>query len=113
MWGVLWFFGGWVAKAGKCFGHIVGHGEIDGSIFVVPLQVDAAEDSAVAVNGEVIVLNEVIGVSLANNFDSKVINNKVENGGAGDVTEEARCVACWDVAVVCKVLDKFDVCESS
>ena len=78
---------------------------------------DAAEDLAVTIDGDVVVffeaINEVISVGLADNFDAEVVNNKVENGGAGDVTEKTGRVAGWNVSVVCKVFDQFNVCESS
>ena len=77
----------------------------------------AAENLTVTVNGDVIVLfeaiDEVTDMGLTDDFYSKVINNKVEKGGVGDVAENAGCVASWDVAVICKVFDKFNVCESS
>jgi hypothetical protein len=52
-------------------------------------------------------------MGLTDDFDAKVINNKIEGCGTGDVAEEAWSVAGWDVAVVGKMLDKFDVGESS
>ena len=55
----------------------------------------------------------MIGVCLANHFDSEVVDDKVENGGAGDVAEEAGCMAGWDVTIVGEVLDKFNVREPS
>ena len=70
---------------------------------------DATEDLSVRINGEVIVffeaLDEMVSMGLANDFDSKVINDKVEGGGTGDVAEKTRGVAGGNIAIVIKVLD--------
>lgn len=52
-------------------------------------------------------------MGLANNFDSKIIDNKVEGCGMWDVTKETGSVSGEDVAIVGKVLGEFDVCESA
>ena len=110
---VLWFLGWWMAKSSECLGDVVGHGEIDSAFLVIPEEMDAAEDLAIAVNGDVVVFgeagDEVVGVDLTDNLDSEVIYDKVEGGGTGDVAEKAWGVASWDVAIVGKVLDKLDV----
>jgi len=79
--------------------------------------VDTTEDLSIRVNGEVImffeVLDEMIGVSLSNYFYSEVVNDEVEGDGTGNVAEESRGVAGWNVASISKVLDEFDIRESS
>jgi hypothetical protein len=55
----------------------------------------------------------VVGVGLTDDFDAKVVDNEVEGCGMGDVAENAWGVADGDVAIVGKVLDKFDVGKSS
>jgi hypothetical protein len=68
-------------KSRKGFGDVIRHGEVDGSVLVIPIQMNAAEDFAITVDCYIIVLleavDEVIGVGLANNFDTKVIDNKI------------------------------------
>ena len=117
VWRVLWFLRQWVLKACAGFGDIVGHGEVNGSFGVVPIEMDAAEDFPFTVDGDVIVffetVDEMVGVGLANNFDAKVVNDKIEGCGAGDVAEESGGVASGNVAISGEVLDEFDVGESS
>jgi hypothetical protein len=71
--------------------------------------VNAAEDQAVFVDGDVIVfleaMDEVVSVGLADDFNAKVVDNEVKGGGAGDVAEEAWCVAGGDVSIGGEVLD--------
>ena len=94
----------------------MGHGEIDSAFLVIPEEMDAAEDLAVAIDGDVIVFgeagDEVVSVDLANYLDSEVIYDKVEGGGTGDVAEEAWGVASWDVSIVGEVFDELDVCKA-
>ena len=53
---VLRFFWWGMAQSGEGLCYIIWHGEIDGAVFIVPLQVDATEDLAIMVDGDVIVL---------------------------------------------------------
>ena len=85
VWRVLWFLWGWMAEACKGFVDVIGHREIDGAIGVIPQQMDAAEELTVGINCEVVVfleaVDEMIGVGLADDFDSKVVDDKVEGDG--------------------------------
>ena len=54
--------------------------------------------------------DEVIGMNLANNFDTKVVNDTIESGGMGDVTKKTWSVTGGDVPIVSKVFDEFYVC---
>ncbi len=69
------------------------------------------------VDGDVVVLakgvDEMCSVSVANNFDAKVIYHKVEYGWSCGVAEEAWGVSSGMIAVVGKVFYEFDVCEAS
>ena len=70
---------------------------------------EAAEDLAVEIDGDVIVLfeavDEMVSVGFSDNFDSKVVDDKIEGGGTSDVAEESRGVAGGNIAVIGKVLD--------
>ena len=78
---------------------------------------DAAEDFAFTVDGDVVMLlkagDEMVGMSLANDFDAEVINDEIEGGGTCDVAEEPRGMASWDVAVVGEVFDEFYIGEAA
>jgi hypothetical protein len=110
---VLGLLGEWVLESYKGFGDIVGHGEVDSLFVIVPIKMDSTEDFAVTVDGEIVVfskaVDEVIGVGLANNFDTEIVNDKIESGGSGDVTEESWSVACGDISRIGEMFYKFDV----
>ena len=88
---------------------IIWHGEVNHAFVVIPQQMDATEDLSVQINGEVIVffeaLDEMVSMGLANDFDSKVVDAKVEGDGMDDVAEKSRGVAGGNIAIVGKVLD--------
>ena len=52
-------------------------------------------------------------MGVANKFNTKIINDEIEDCGASDMSEKARCMPSWMVAVVGKVLDEFDVRKTS
>jgi hypothetical protein len=74
---MLRLLGRQMMKSHKGFGDIIRHGEVNGSVHVIPIQMDATEDFAITVNCYNVVfleaVDEVIGVALANNFDTKVV----------------------------------------
>ena len=49
-----------MVEAGAGFRDVVGHGEVNGALLIVPEQVDATEDLAMLVDGDIIVLFEAI-----------------------------------------------------
>ena len=55
---VLRLFGWQMSKACKGFGDVVGHGEFDGAVLVIPVQMDATENFAFMVNGDIIMFLE-------------------------------------------------------
>ena len=77
---------------------------------------DAAEDFAIAIDCYVVVFleasDEMVGVSLANNFDAKVVNDEIESSGTGDVMEKSRSVPSGNISVVGKMFDEFYIRES-
>ncbi len=101
-------------KSRKGFGEVIRHGEIDGLLLVIPIQVNATEDFAITVVCHIIVLweavNEMIGVGLANDFDTKVIDNKIESSGTRDVMEKSRGMTGGNISVVGEMLDELDIC---
>ena len=114
---VLRLLGWWMTKSCKGFGDILGHGEVDGAVLVIPIQMDATEDFAIAVDCYIVVfletVDEVVGMDLANDFDAEVIDDEIESGGTRDVTEEPWSMAGRDVTIVGEMLDEFDVGEPS
>ncbi len=101
----------------KSLCNIFWHIEIDGLIWIVPIEVYATENVAIFVNGGIIMflksVDEMFCMSVANEFNAKVINNEIEYGGTSDMSEKARCVASWMVAVICEMFDEFNVRETS
>ena len=100
-------------KACECFLDILGHGEVDCLIGIVPKEVDTAEDFTIFVDCGVVVflkgVDEMGGVAVSYEFDTEIIDNEVEDGWSSGMAKEPWCVACWVVAVVGKVFDEFDV----
>jgi len=88
----------------ESFGDILWHCEVNGFVWVIPFEVDAAENFTVFVNGDVIMFlergDEMSGVRVADKLDAEIVNNEVEDGGSGCMTKEAGCVAGWVVAVI-------------
>ena len=71
---------------------IFGHGDDAGACGIVPVNGESAEEGTGSVDVDGIQflegLDEVVGVSLANLLDPKVINDKVENDWLGGVLLE-------------------------
>jgi hypothetical protein len=82
-----------VSKSRKSFGDILGHSEVNGAVFVVPLQVDATEYFTIFVNGDIIMflegVNEMGGMGIANNLNDEIIKDEVEDGWSCGVTKES------------------------
>ena len=70
---------------------------------------DATEDFAVEIDGDVVVffeaVDEMVSMGLADYFDSEVVDDKVEGDGTGDVAEKSRGVAGGNIAIFGEVLD--------
>ncbi len=47
-------------KLHKGFGDIMGHGEVNGLVLVIPIQMDATEDFTIAVYGYIVVFLETV-----------------------------------------------------
>jgi hypothetical protein len=82
-----------VLKSCKSFGDRLGHSEVNGAVFVVPLQVDATEYFTIFVDGDIIMflegVDEMGGMGIANNLNAKIINDEVEDGWSCGVTKES------------------------
>ncbi len=54
--------GGWarVVESLQRFGDIVGHGEIDGALIIVPFEVNSAKDGAIPVDSERVLFLEAV-----------------------------------------------------
>lgn len=98
---VFWFSGKFVSENLSRFGDVVWHGEINGAIGVVPLEMGSKEYYSLPVGctyvlfGEVI--DEVLSVCPVGLFDAKVIDDEAEIDGASSVAKKARCLTSGDV----------------
>jgi hypothetical protein len=104
-------------KLRKGFGDIIGHGEVNSSILVIPVQMNATEDFAITVGCYIVVLleavDEVIAVGLADNFDTEIAADEIESCGTRDVMEESGSIAGWNLTIGSKMFDELDVCKLS
>jgi hypothetical protein len=75
-------------------GNIVGHGEIDCAIFVIPVQCETAIEAAGPVRGDGVQIfegcDQMPCVFIANVFDAELVNNKGEGDGARFVEPQSR-----------------------
>jgi hypothetical protein len=75
-------------------GNIFGHGEIDGAIFVIPVQRETTIEAAASVRGVGVQIfegcDQMPCVFIANVFDAKVVNGKGEGDGARFVAPQSR-----------------------
>ena len=98
---VLWFSGYFVAEKLSCFDDVVWHGEIDGAIGAVPLEVDYQGYVAFPVGCIVILFKEVIdkvmGVCPVVLFDAGVIDDEAEIDGANYAAKKVRCLTSGNV----------------
>ena len=73
---------------------IFGYEDVKGACGIVPVNGESVEEGTGSVDGDGIQfsegLDEVVGVSLADVLDPKVINNKGKNYGLGGVLPERR-----------------------
>ena len=71
------------------------HGELTGSLGVVPGKVDAGVKIAAPVFGDVVVflddVAQVMGMLEANVFDTEVVDDESEHDGSPFVAPKARC----------------------
>jgi hypothetical protein len=106
-----------VSKSRKSFGDILGQSEVNGAVFVVPLQVDATEYFTIFVDGDIVMflegVDEMGGTGIANDLNAEIINNEVEDGWPCGVAKESWRVSSGVVAVMGKIFDQFDVGETS
>ena len=85
------------------FGDIMGHGNIHISSSVVPFQGKAKVARTSPILGESIAVTksrkEMIGVSLGEVFDTKIVHSKSERGAASGMVPETRGEAHGRVAI--------------
>jgi hypothetical protein len=114
---MLRLLGRWMLKSRKGFGDIIGHGEVNSSVLVIPVQMNATEDFAIMGDCYIVVLleavDEVIGVGLTDNFDTEIVDGEIESCGTRDVVEESGSMAGWNITIGSKMFDELDVCKSS
>ena len=103
MWRVLGAIVGGVGESVDGLGDVAGHGEVDGSGGVVPLESEAAVERAGPVGGNFILelegVDQVLGVFGADVLHSEVVDNEGEGDGACGMVEEAGSVGGGGVAV--------------
>ena len=100
---MLWACGWFVVETSKESDDITGHGYVDVSFFVVPLEGDATVEFALPVDFQFVVLcergNKVIGVILSDVLHAEVVDSERELCWAGCVFPESRRVGYFVVSV--------------
>jgi hypothetical protein len=90
-----------VLKSVHSFGDVTGHGDVDPSVSVIPIDGETEIAGARPVFGEVIFggkgIKEVIGVLLGKEFDSEVIDSESESGATRGVAPETWSVCDRDI----------------
>ena len=80
-------FGLRVVQGFKSFLNILGHGDVNISVWVVPFEGKATIEGTGPVNGDGVVLleciDEVLGIGFVDVFDAKVIDTETEPDGLG------------------------------
>ena len=94
VWGVLRAFGRRMLEFVKGCLEIFWHGDVAGACGIVPVNGEFSEEGTGPVDGDGVgfleVLDEVVGVLLADVFDPKFINYEGENDGLGGMLPERR-----------------------
>ena len=107
VWGVLWAFGRRILEFVQGCLDIFWHGDVAGAYSIVPVNGESAEEGTSPVDGDGVEflegLDEVVGILLANVFDTKVINYKGDNDGLGGMLPERRDSGNRDKANMGKV----------
>jgi hypothetical protein len=92
-----------VIEAEECFRHIVGHANVNGTVGVVPVEVQTDVEVAGPVNGDGVLalkdFNEMASMLLSDVLYPKIINHEAEVNGPFVVREEAGSVGLLDVAI--------------
>ena len=98
-------------------GHVSWHGDVDGTVGVVPVEREAAVEGACPIYGDRVERlegsDEVLGVLLADVVYPEVVDDESECDWSCAVAEETWGVSGGVVAVGCEVLREAIVCEDS
>ena len=101
MWCMLRFGGGRMAQSEKSLGNIVGHGDVNKTSIIVPVNFKSEITGPGPVFGERIASGEcsekVIGISLGEKFNTKIVDGKSERGATVGVTPKAGSVRDGEV----------------
>lgn len=107
MWCMLRFGGCRMAQSEESLGNIVGHGDIDETSVIVPVDFEAKITGARPVFGESIPsgegCKEMISIRLGEKFDAKIVDGKSERGAPVGVTPKAGSVRGGEVAERCEM----------
>jgi hypothetical protein len=102
--------GGWMSEVEEGSMDVPGHGDVDVSFVVVPVEGQTAIECAGPVDGQGIIFLEgvyqVIGVGFGEIFNSKVVDAEDEGGSFCLVAPESWGERHRGVAVGCEVLDE-------
>jgi hypothetical protein len=83
---MLKFFGDKMSKSSECLFNVAGHGEVDFTFLVVPIECDAKIPSSVPVFFNFIVLlkclDEVVEVSFVDVFNTEIVHDQCEADGS-------------------------------
>ncbi len=82
---MLKYFGNMVSKSGECSLNVAGHGEVDFTFLVVPIECDAKIPSFFLVFFNFVVLlkclDEVVDISFVNVFNTEIVHDQCEADG--------------------------------
>ena len=87
----------------KGSGEVAWHGQVNGSMDVVPFECDSTVEFSSPIFSDAVVLSdavaEMISVLLADVLDSKIVDHQGKCDGAPSVTPETRCAATLKVSL--------------
>jgi len=114
---MLLAFGMRVLEALEGSFNIARHGDVKSAGFVVPVKCEATVFGAGPVSGHLVFgpddRGEVFGMFSAHILDTKVIDDKAEGDGTGDMCEQAWGVFRLDVTMFSEVGDEFLIGDAS
>ena len=106
--GVLWSGRHAMAESEKSLGNVFGHRNVNMTGGVIPVNFETEVAGTGPINCQCVFCGKgrkkVIGISLGEIFNTKVINSKGEGCVAQKVSPKARCVSHRDIAKWGKVL---------
>ena len=105
---VLFSFRAFTVESGEGIGDVIGHGEMDFALGVIPVERESEVTFAFPVFSDVVMLfngvDEMIGVFFADVFHSEIVDNEGERDRSPIVRPQTRCVLALVVSLVVEAL---------